>query len=379
MSVLSFLFNSNSGCQAELEYYPDAVILTSTKGEILEANKKACKIFSLPDFHSHQLIDLFEGGFNLVEDLVKTGSSSTIRSKLKMEEEQYIDIRASRYGEKGDTIVISIRDVSPMHRMLNKLVFEHEYLNKLTKEKNTFISKIGNELTSPLHSINGFSQAVLEGLSGEVNDKQTKYLRIINKNSAQLLETVEKMIEHSKLESGLYDYEFKSFDFVTMMTNIFDKYIKKAEDKKLVFNIDLNQISKRMCYNDENLIRRTVENLVDVAIKSTEKGHVQIVISIPDPEFLELSGFNVQPGVNDKAFLMFKISDTSQGLIESEKELMFNPYVDLDKIIARKELNKKLSMVITNQYIKLAKGKLWVESEPLKGTTYTLIIPAEKV
>ena len=379
MSVLSFLFNSNNACHSDIEYYPDAVILTSLKGEIAAANKKAFKIFSLPDLANHGLIDLFDGGFNLVEDLIKTGSSSVIRSKLKIEEEQYIEIRASKFGEKGEMIMISVRDVSPMHRMLNKLVFEHEYLNKLTKEKNRFISKIGNELTSPLHSINGFSQAVLEGLSGDINEKQEKYLRIINKNSAQLLETVDKMIEHSKLESGLYDYEFKSFDFVNVMTNIFEKYIKKAEDKKLIFNIDLNQISKRMCYNDENLIRRAVENLVDVAIKSTETGHVKVAVSIPDAEFLELSGFNVQPGVNDKSFLMFKILDTSPGLIESEKELIFNPYVDLDKVIARKELNKKLSIVLANQYVKLAKGKLWLESEPSRGTTFTFIIPAEKM
>ena len=125
MSVLSFLFNSNNAGHSDIEYYPDAVILTSLKGEIVAANKKAFKIFSLPDLTNHGLIDLFDGGFNLVEDLIKTGSSSVIRSKLKIEEEQYIEIRASKFGEKGEMIMISVRDVSPMHRMLNKLVFEH--------------------------------------------------------------------------------------------------------------------------------------------------------------------------------------------------------------------------------------------------------------
>ncbi len=376
MGLLSFLFN-NKKPKPDLDMLPDAVLVVAPNGEITDYNEKASKIFTSETIVNSELLDLFDGGYNMVCDLVKTGAGAVVRSRIN-EDEQFFEISAARFGEKGD-IIVGVRDVSGSQKMLNKLIFEHEYVNKVTKEKNSFLSKIAGELTSPLHSINGFSQALLEGLGGEISEKQEKYLRIINKNSAQLLDLISKIVDYSKVESGIYDYEFKNFDFVDLITKIFNDYRTKAEEKGLVLTVDLNNLLKRNCFNDENLIKTALSLLLDNAIASTQNGGVKIEASSPDLEFLEIAGFPIAESANDKSYLMIKITDSGTGLVENEKDTIFNPYIDVEKAIARKSLTRNVAMGLVYNLIRLAKGKIWVETESLKGTSYTFVVPSERL
>ena len=173
MGIFSWFFGKRKDKSA-LAFYPDAVIVVSESGEILYANQNLLDLFQLSsdELFNMELFDLFDGGFNLIHNLSHSKDSAVVRSKHNIQEDSYFEIRASEYDDGENKIIISIRDVSNSQKMLNKLMFEHEYLNKLTKNNNTFLSKISGELTSPLHSINGFSQAILEGLGGDVNEKQ---------------------------------------------------------------------------------------------------------------------------------------------------------------------------------------------------------------
>ena len=259
MNILSWFFKPKKEKNI-LSSYPDAVLVVSESGELLYANENLLRILKISsdELFSLELLDIFDGGFNLVSNLVNSEDSAVVRSKVNNDTELFLEIRASLYEDNEDKIIISIRDVTNNKKMLNKLMFEHEYITKLNKNRSTFLTKVSNEITSPLHSINGFSEAILEGLGGDINDKQQKYLKIINKNSIQLLELVNGILEYSKLESGIYDYEFKNFDFVTLMTNLFNKYKPLADEKKLILNFNLNSLTKRAIYSDENVLKRII-------------------------------------------------------------------------------------------------------------------------
>ena len=325
-----------------------------------------------------ELLDLFDGGYSLISNLAKSDDSAVVRSKLNLGEDLFFEIKASEFEDIEDKIIITIRDVSNSQKMLNKLLFEHEYLNKITKNRNTFLSKISGEITSPIHSINGFSQAILEGLGGDVNEKQEKYLKIINKNSTQLLELITSLIEYSKLESGMWDYEFKNFDFVNLMTSLFNEYKPKAEEKKLILNFDLNSLGKRTVYSDEASLNRIIATLVQNAINATESGSIQVVVSHPDNEFLEVAGFNVPENMPEKAYLMIKVNDTGAGISEADLNNIFEPYSNIERYIAKKTVTKSLELGIIYNLAKILKGKMWVETESLKGSTFAFIIPIER-
>ncbi len=380
MNILSWLFKKKKNNDV-LAYYPDAVLVVSMSGEILSVNERLLNLFNITEdrLFDMELLDLFDGGFNLVSNLTKTDDSAVVRSKLDLAEDLFLEIKASDFDDVEDKIIVTIRDVTNSQKMLNKLLFEHEYLNKLTKNKNTFLTKISGELTSPIHSINGFSQAILEGLGGDVNDKQEKYLKIINKNSTQLLELINSLVEYSKLESGFWDYEFKNFDFVNLMTNLFNTYKPKAEEKKLILNFDLNSLGKRSIYSDENALKRILETLVQNAINITESGAVQVVVNHPDTEYLEIAGFNVSPNMPDKSYLMIKIIDNGPGIPENELNNIFDPYANIEKYIAKKAVAKSLELGIIYNLVRILKGKMWVETESMKGSTFAFIIPIERV
>lgn len=380
MNILSFFFKKKKNNNI-LSYYPEAALIVSISGEVIYANDKIVNLLGLSadELFQLELLDIFDGGFNLINELIKTDNSVIVRSKLHLDEDLFIEIKASSYSDEEEKIIITMRDVSTSQKMLNKLMFEHEYLNKLTRNKNTFLTKISGELTSPIHSINGFSQAILEGLGGDVNEKQDKYLKIINKNSIQLLELMNGLVEYSKLESGLYNYEFKTFDFVNLMTTLFAELVTKAEAKKLVLNFDLNSLAKRNLYSDEHALKKIITMLVENAVASTESGSIQVAVSHPDVEFLEIAGFNLNPNMPEKSYLMVKVNDTGIGIPEGDLNNIFDPYANIDKYIAKKATAKSLSLGIVYNLVRLLKGKMWVESESMKGSSFAFIIPIEKI
>lgn len=380
MNILSWFFKKKNDKSA-LSYYPEAVLVVSLSGEILYANENLLKLLNMTsdELFNLELLDIFDGGFNLISNLAKSEDSAVVRSKLKTDEDLFFEIKASEYEDNEDKIIISLRDVTNTQKMLNKLLFEHEYLNKITKNKNTFLTKISGEITSPIHSINGFSQAILEGLGGNVNDKQEKYLKIINKNSTQLLELINSILEYSKLESGLYEYEFKNFDAVTLLTSVFNKYKEKADEKKLILNFNLNSLGKRTFYSDEAVFKKILETLLENALTRTESGSIQLVVSHPDKEYLEYAGFSINPNISDKTYLLVQIKETSKGLSETELQNIFDPYMNIDRYIAKKAVSKSLEMGILYNLVRILKGRIWVESDAQQGTSFNFIIPIERL
>lgn len=380
MNILSWFFKPKKEKNI-LSSYPDAVLVVSESGELLYANENLLRILKISsdELFSLELLDIFDGGFNLVSNLVNSEDSAVVRSRVNNDTELFLEIRASLYEDNEDKIIISIRDVTNNKKMLNKLMFEHEYITKLNKNRSTFLTKVSNEITSPLHSINGFSEAILEGLGGDINDKQQKYLKIINKNSIQLLELVNGILEYSKLESGIYDYEFKNFDFVTLMTNLFNKYKPLADEKKFILNFNLNSLTKRAIYSDENVLKRIIETLLDNAIERTESGAIQLSVVSPDKEYLEAAGLNVTNSLSAQNYIMIQVADTSQGLSESELKNIFDPYANIDKYIAKKTVSKSLEMGIVYMLVRILKGRIHAESEENKGCIFSFVIPAEKL
>ena len=190
---------------------------------------------------------------------------------------------------------------------------------------------------------------------------------------------MQKLIDYTKLEAGLFDYNLKIFDFVTLITNVFNEYKLKAEQKKLVLTVDLNGLLKRSCYSDEALLKQVISVLIENAINNTDKGAVRVTVSTPNIEIVKAAGLVVLPETGEKTYMMFQVTDGSDGLSEEEMYTAFDPYANADEDISKKTLTRGLSMGIVYHFIRILKGKMWVSSEDGEGTTYSFIIPSEKI
>lgn len=372
MGFLSFFKKVNTN--SVFDYLPDGLIVTDLQGKILFANTHAKSLMKIEE--DYNLADVLDINFAMIEELIK----DNLQSIFKVEKDNgdiYVELSAAKI-EEDEKFVITARNVTQTHKFMKKMLVEKESSKKVNRDKNAFIVKMSNDLKSPLHSIEGFSGALLEGLGGELNEKQDKYLNIINKNSKELLFLVDKIIEYSKIEAGLYEWDFKHLDIVNLLQNTVRPYTEELEKKNISLKINVENLTKRNCFADESALKLIFNNILDIADKSTYLGNITIELSHPELEFVEYQEIECPQSATEKSFIHCKITDTGSGMSDSEIENIFDPYFQLDAT-NKKNMPKSLSLAITKALINNLKGKIWLESNSMQGTTYSFIIPNERL
>ena len=371
MGFLSFFKKVNT--TSVFEYLPDGLIVTDLQGKVLFANAYAKDLMQISE--GFYIADILDVNFAMIEGLIDDNLQSIFKVS-KDNVDIYVELSASKILEE-EKFIITARNVTQTHKFMKKMLVETESSKKINRDKNAFLVKMGNDLKSPLHSIEGFSSALLEGLGGELNEKQDKYLNIINKNSKELLFLMNKIIDYSKIEAGLYDWDFKHLDIINLLQTTIRPYKEILKNKNLEFSIDFESLTKRTCFADETALKIIFDSLMDIAVKTTYLGGIKIEILHPETEFVELQEVECPPCATDKSFILFKIIDTGAGMSEAEIENIFDPYYQLDAI-NKKNLPKSLSLAIVKSLVNNLRGKIWVESDAMQGSTYSFIIPNER-
>lgn len=355
---------------------PDGVLLLDSDGKIEWANDVTMTLFEMSktDILKSNINDIIEGGLDLAKQAAQSFKPVVGRASNTLSRDFYAEITGKMVE---DCMVVSLRDVTQSYKTVTNIMVEHESSKKINKDKNAFLVKLSNELKSPMHSVSGFSQAMIDGLGGEMSDKQEKYIKIINKNSNELLYLLDKILELSKTESNLFEYDFQIFDVVNAIQNILKNNEQQVKDKNLNLVFDSEDLVKRTIFSDENSFKVILQNILETSINSTDIGSITVKIYHPDLEFVAGQGVNVPESSNDKSFLMLSISDTGAGIAEGDLNVLFEPYAQLEKA-NKKNIVKSIALASAKNLVKYLKGAIWVESEVMQGTTYNIILPIEK-
>ena len=189
MDFISFFKKVNAS--SVFDYLPDGLVLTDFSGKVLFSNSYAQKLMGLND--GDNIAEVLDVNLSMIESLIDNKVQSVFKV-TKDDGEAYVEVSAAKVEDEAK-FVITVRNVTQTHKFMKKMLVETESSKKVNRDKNSFLVKIANELKSPLHSIDGFSKALLEGLGGEITEKQNKYLNIINKNSHELLFLIDKVVE----------------------------------------------------------------------------------------------------------------------------------------------------------------------------------------
>lgn len=349
---------------------PDAVLIVETDGRISWVNDKATTVFEggkrlLKSYHFDDLVDK---GKENIEKSIATRTPIIAGAFTPTAREFFIELNAKKYHGR---FIVTIRDITAMTNVLTNA----EQTSQFNKEKNAMLVKLGNEIKSPINSIVGFSQALIDGIGGEINEKQDKYVRIINKNSNDLLHFMEKFIEFAYAESTLYEYDFQTFDIVNAIQNVIRSNDLTITAKGLTVNFDSEEIAKRAIYSDEKSLKTILQNLLETSIKLTDTGSISFRVFYPEEDVVRsLRAFE---NVNAESLIQISISDTGIGLQETEMDGLFEPYNQLDRQ-NKKNIVRSISLGTSNILARRLQGIVWAESEVMKGTTFNLIIPIEK-
>ena len=358
--------------------YPDGIFIVSMDGRVLDVNLKIVELygFSRFDMIGQYFSEYIQGGSGLLNKIVAQKKPSITKAQTARDEDVFVEVSASKDME-NDRVFVTLRDVTQNYKMQNMVNGEYEIAKKIIDEKNTFLSEVSPEIISSLDSVVGFSKALLEGIGGHLVDKQEKYVSIINKNSNDLSFDLEKIFDYFKLESGLYKYEFRTFDMVDLLTNAAKIYEPLFESKKTVFKYDFSAITTRGAYLDPAVIEEVVKNILNISYRCANLGTVTFNAGNPPVEFLEANGFDTTDANIKKQFVMFEIKDTSFSLTPEQLENVFNPYF-IDNSQNKKPIGIKMTYPIVKKHIKYFKGEVWVYSKSGAGTMVCILLPIEK-
>lgn len=361
-----------------LTFLPEAVLVIDETGKIHYANKQSFKLFETNKLRGKNINDFF---ITNSDNIIKN-KDEEIKQILKIvSEEQNTKITDVKIvdvsSKKRKRYILTIADNTQDHSLLDQLITERQEQKTLNHTKNVLLTKMSNYLRSPLHSVVGFSQAMLEGLSGEINEKQTKYLKIMNSNSSELLLFIEKLIELSQIESDLYKLDYNSFDIASLLSVIINESNVKVKNKDIVINSNTSELITQNCYSDKNVLKMVVNNLVENAISSIETGAINITLSNPVPEFLLTKGIDVAENTNAKSYLMFEITAKGMDPMQYTNEEIFDPYTQVDKN-SKKFLLQSLLLGSSKKYINKLKGSMWINTQYSNQVSFVFVIPIEK-
>ena len=313
MDIKKILFRTNS---IDVEKaLPDALILCGKDGKIQWVNDVAAEIFETSKMHllTSNISDFIENPMNLI-------SSSVIMHKPVItkfvNKEIYFDMTVKEIAEG---YVLDFRDA-----VQNATIAQEENTEEINREKNNFLLKLSNDLKSPIQSIVGFSQAMADGLGGEMTEQQEKYIRIINKNSSELMYFIGKLLELSQTEAQLKEADKKTLDIVALVNSVvrFNEQLYKGKDVKI--SIKSEDEFKKTISTDEEILKNILQDILEIILKSVDMGEVSITLSNPNDEFI--SSKNLAPA----QYTMISLSTSALLLSENDLECMFDPYKILD-------------------------------------------------
>lgn len=374
MNLLN-LFNGINAINPKdvLQYLPDAVfIVREEDGKILQINDKAARLFEL-DKEELESISSFNSIVIKGIDLAYQSSTKgvpVIGGASVNNDEFFVELNATLADEY---YYITIRDVTAMTNVL----INAEKTGRLNKDKNTMLLKLANDFKSPLQSIMGFSQALSDGLGGEISDKQQKYVKIINKNAADLYDFMDKFFEFSNAESALYETSFMVFDIEKLVQSVIKSFEAVIKQKKLTVEFEPEPSFNKAIFSDEKSLKTILKNIIELSIALTELGSVTVTISNPELSFVEETGIKLIKNATETSYMQITIADNGVGLKESELDGIFEPYTQLDKL-NKKNLLRTFSLGTVKELIKRLNGTIWIETEIMKGTVFNIILPVEK-
>ncbi|MCQ2744649.1 MAG: HAMP domain-containing histidine kinase [bacterium] len=340
---------------------PDGVIFCSKDGKIEWVNDKAAEIFetSKINLKTSDIFGFIENALNLISNAII--NDKAVIAKIT-DREMYFELTAKEI-EEG--YVVALRDVPQSRNFINNSIENEKPINR---NKNNFLVKLSNDFKTPLQSIVGFSQAMADGLGGNMTEQQEKYIKIIKKNSSDLMYFLEKLTELSKTENATEQPEMKTFDILNLINSIVRYNSQLSLDKDIRWNVSMAEGMKNYIVSDENFIKSIVQNIIEVILKSVEMGEITIDISVPDEELLSSKAFI------SGSYLMISIKSSSLLLSETDLESMFDPYKIIDSP-NRKNLLRAMTLGSVKNLVQALNGMIWVESKILKNTGFNIIFP----
>ena len=236
----------------------------------------------------------------------------------------------------------------------------NERLKELDRLKSGFVSNVSHELKTPLTVIGSLADNMLDGITGPLNEKQTRYMSGIKDSVDRLARLIHDVLDLSVIETGNADLKMKTFGVGSLMHEVIENMRSVAEEKSITIEAppaDRNQLA----WADRDKITQVLTNLIDNALKFTPRGgKVSVVLEpVPGSQWLRLS-----------------VTDNGPGIPQKEAKRIFDEFYQIHRRGAEKVKGVGLGLAICKKLVAMHGGTLDVKSTPGAGSTFSFTLPA---
>ncbi len=321
----------------------EGIIAVDTYGEVSYYNKPALNMF--PELKNDP---------DKVVDMIRLHAEN--REPIVLEERIYSPEKNEIFqnGMPSGTIYSLVDDTSDVLQM-EALEEQKRIADRANKAKSSFLANMSHDIRTPINAVLGMDEMILR----ESREKQTlSYARDIRRAGETLLSLINDILDFSKIEEGRMEIIPVQYELRTLVKDLVNMIIGRAEDKGLDFDVSLDRETPQLLYGDEIRIRQVLLNLMTNAVKYTEKGSVRMDV-----------GFEKKDG--NSILLNFTISDTGIGMKEEEMNKLFSPFERMEEERNRSIEGTGLGMSIVRQLLDLMGSELSVKSEYGKGSVFS--------
>ena len=248
-----------------------------------------------------------------------------------------------------------------------QLEIAKEQAEQSSRTKSTFLSHMSHEIRTPMNAILGIAEIQLqkETLLPEISETFGK----IYESGELLLNIINDILDFSKIESGKLELASVKYNLPGLINDTTQLNRLRYESKPIEFSLQLDANIPLELIGDELRIKQVLNNILSNAYKYTDKGKIEFFVSVE-------SG-RMKAGEPKNVFLVFRISDTGQGMTEEQLGKLFEEYVRFNLNKNRTIVGSGLGMSITKRLVELMNGEIIVESVPDSGSVFTVRLPQE--
>lgn len=344
----------------------DAIISTDMNDRILTWNHGAEILFGYkkeevvgnslamvyPSSHLHELRDERE-------KVMLAGVVRNLEVRRQGKDGKIIDVSLSVSLVKdmqGNIIGLlrSAKDISEKKRFEKRL-------KELDKMKSDFVSNVSHELRTPLTAIKGSADNMLDGITGPLNDKQVRYLARIKSNADRLSRLINDILDLSKIEAGRIALDPTTLAIVPIIQEVTDSLRPVATEKKISLTV-ASPDSGLTAWADRDKVMQVLMNLIGNAIKFTpSQGAV-----------------SVSAGTDGDDWVNISVTDTGPGMAAEEADKIFDKFYQIPQVKAQHYQGTGLGLAISKALVDMHGGRIWVQSEVGKGSTFSFSLPASR-
>jgi PAS domain S-box-containing protein len=356
---------------------PDAILLANVEtGNIIDANPAAINLLGrkkeeLVGIHHSKIqstenIKFGELSFiELFDKLSNSNQSIKIESLLVNDkgEDIPVEITSSLINIEGGTAIQAIiRDITERKKFEKELIKAKDIAESATKSKSRFLANMSHEIRTPMNGIIGMANILK---TTKLNDEQKEHLSLISISANNLLAIINDILDLSKIESDQLSMENIDFDLIENMNDIIKILQIKTNEKGIDLSVNYDVKTPKYVKGDPIRLNQIILNLVNNAIKFTEKGGVEVIVSLIEEK-------------NEIIKLHFKVIDTGMGISKEGQKKLFKEFSQVYSYTTRKHGGTGLGLAISKKLSEKMNGEIGVESELGKGSTFWFTVELGK-